>query len=140
MLADPIDLQLQRGVVPSLPMQDHLQEAAFDAHDNLVQWGAQDTLARFCSRSRVRPSELKIGTELLQLPPLFLSQRGRLLRLDLGNLDLEPTHDLQLLIPAALELASHQTIGGINSIVLPSGIRRREVCLLQRQFELSLCG
>jgi hypothetical protein len=124
--------------VPALPMQDHLNEAAFDTHDNLVQCGAQDPLARFCRRSRVRPSELQIGTELHQLPPLFLSQRGRLLRLDLGNLDLEPTHDLQRVIPAALELASHQTIGGINSIVLPSGIRRREVCLLQRQFELSL--
>jgi len=140
MLAGPIHLQLERRVIPALPMQDHLNEAAFDAHHDLVQCGAQDPLACFRRRRWVRPSQLQIGTELHQLPPLFLPQRGRLLRLELGNLALEPMHDLQRLIPAALELASHQTIGGINSIILPPGIGRREVCLLQRQFELPLCG
>ena len=45
MLADPIHLQLQRGVVPALPMQDHLDEAILDARDNLVQSRAQDPLA-----------------------------------------------------------------------------------------------
>jgi hypothetical protein len=36
-------------------------------------------------------------------------------------------------------LTSHQTIGGINSIILPPGVRRREVRLLQRQLEC-LCA
>src|SRR6267142_2735000 len=67
MLAGPIHLQLQRGMVSALPMQDHLDEAAFDAYDDLVQCGAQDPLARCCRRSRVRPSELQIGTELHQV-------------------------------------------------------------------------
>src|SRR5215813_6122493 len=49
-------------------------------------------------------------------------------------------HDLQRLIPAALELVSHKTIVGINSIILPSGICRREPRLLQRQLELPSCG
>src|SRR4029077_10854700 len=102
MLAGPIYLQLQRGVVPALPVQDHLDEAAFDTYDDLVQCGAQDPLARFCRRSRVRPSELQIGTELHQVSTLFPPQRCRLLRLELGDLALEPMHDLQRLIPAAL--------------------------------------
>jgi hypothetical protein len=102
MLAGPIDLQLQHGVVPALPMQDHLNEAAFNAHDDLVQCGAQDPFARFCRCSRVRPSELQIGTEPHQMLPLLLAQGRRLLRLELGNLALEPVHDLQRLIPAAL--------------------------------------
>jgi len=37
MLAGPIDLQIQRRVVPTLPMQDHLDEAAFDAHTLLAR-------------------------------------------------------------------------------------------------------
>src|SRR5438094_7869219 len=94
MLAGPIYLQLQWGVVSALPMQDHLNEAAFDAYDDLVQCGAQDPLARCCRRSRVRPSELQIGTELHQVPPLLLPQRYRLLRLKLGNLALESRSDL----------------------------------------------
>jgi hypothetical protein len=49
-------------------------------------------------------------------------------------------HDLQRLIPAALQLASHQTIGRINRIILPTSMRRREVRLLERQIELPLCG
>src|SRR5215472_11434371 len=109
-------------------MQDHLDEATFDAHDDLVQCGAEDPFTGFCCRGRVRPSELEIDTEPHQLPPLSLSQRGRLFRLQLGNLALETMYDLQCLIPAALELASHQSVGGINSIILPPGIRRRELC------------
>src|SRR6266436_4499625 len=61
MFAHPIHLQIQRGVVPALPMQDHLDEAAFDAHNDLVQCRAQDPLACRCCRSRVRPGELEIG-------------------------------------------------------------------------------
>src|SRR5258708_7649498 len=45
MLADPIHLERQRGVVSALPMQDHLDEAAFDSHDDLVQCRAPDPLA-----------------------------------------------------------------------------------------------
>ena len=49
-------------------------------------------------------------------------------------------HDLQRLIPPALQLACHQTIGGINSIILPPGMHHREVRLLRGQLELSLRG
>src|SRR5215471_8469718 len=121
-------------------MQGHLDEPTFDAHDDLMQCGAQDPLAGFRRRGRVRPSELQIGTELHQVPPLFLPERCWPFRLELSNLALEPMHDLQRLIPAALELASHKTIVGINSIILPPGICRREPGLLQRQLELPSCG
>src|SRR5215471_10582399 len=140
MLANSIDLQLQRGVVSALPMQDHLNKAAFDTHDNLVQCGAQDPFARFYRRSRMRPGELQIGPEPHQMLPLVLAQGRRLLRLELGNLTLEPMHDLQRLVPATLQLARHQTIGGIDRIILPASMCRREVRLLKRQIELPLCG
>src|SRR5204863_6050315 len=74
MLAGSIHLQLQRGVVSALPMQDHLNEAALDAHDDLVQCRAQDPLARCCCRSRVRPGEFEIDAELQQVLPLLLTQ------------------------------------------------------------------
>ena len=49
-------------------------------------------------------------------------------------------HDLQRLVPAALQFACHQTIGRIDRIILPASMRRREVRLLKRQIELPLCG
>ena len=66
MLAGPIHLQIQRGVVPTLPMQDHLDEAAFDAHNDLVQCHAQDPVAGRCCRSRMRPGELEIGIQTIR--------------------------------------------------------------------------
>ena len=72
--------------------------------------------------------------------PLVLAQGRRLLRLELGNLTLEPMHDLQRLIPATLQLTRHQTIGGIDRIILPASMCRGKVRLLKRQIELPLCG
>jgi len=140
MLAGPIYLRIQHGVVAALPMQDHLDEAAFDAHNDLVQCHAQDPVAGRCCRSRMRPGELEIGAELQQMPPLLLAQRCRLSRLKCCDLAFDPMHHLQRLVPTALQLASDQTIGGIDSIILPTGMRRREARLLQCQLELPLGG
>jgi hypothetical protein len=52
------------------------------------------------------------------------------------RLAFHPVHDLQRLVPTTLQLASHQTIGRIDSVVLPTGMCRRETRLLQRQLEL----
>src|SRR6266851_2574062 len=49
-------------------------------------------------------------------------------------------HGLQCLVPAPLELAGHQTIGGIDSIVLPARMRGLEARPLQRQLQLPLGG
>src|ERR1700730_12747374 len=140
MLAGPVDLQIQRGVVPTLPMQDYLDEAPFDAHNDLVQCRAQDPLACRCGRSRVRPGELEIGAKPQKAPPLLPAEGPRLLRLKCGELDFDPVPHLQRLVPPALQLASDQTIGGIDSIILPTGMRRREARLLQPHIALPLGG
>jgi hypothetical protein len=46
-------------------------------------------------------------------------------------------HDLQRLIPAALQLAATRRLAG-STASLPASMRRREVRLLQRQLELPL--
>ena len=51
----------------ALPMQHHLDEAAFDARDDLVKRGAQNALACSGTRSRTRPGTLQIGAELHQM-------------------------------------------------------------------------
>src|SRR5258708_2974619 len=94
MLADPIHLERQRGVVSALPMQDHLDEAAFDSHDDLVQCRAQDPLACRGCRGGVRPRAIKIRAELHQVLPLLLSQGRRLPRIDCGDLAFDPVHCL----------------------------------------------
>src|SRR5205823_354907 len=89
-------------------------------------------------RSRVRPGEFEIGAELQHVPPLLLTQGRWLSRLERGDLALEPVHDLQRLVPAALQLTGDQAIVGIDGVILPTGMRRREARLLQRQIELPL--
>jgi hypothetical protein len=49
-------------------------------------------------------------------------------------------HSLQRLVPAPLKLTGHQTIGGIDGIVLSTGMGGLVPRLLQRQLELSLRG
>src|SRR4051812_46189329 len=68
----------------------------------------------------------------------FLAQRRWLSRLERGGLALEPVHDLQRLVPAALQLTGDKAVVGIDGVVLPTGMRRREARLLQRQIELPL--
>src|SRR3984893_8085955 len=120
----PWIFRFQRGVAPTLPMQDHLDEAAFDARNDLVQCRAQDPLAGRCCRSRMRPGEIEIGAELQQMPPLLLAQGRRLSRLKCGDLAFDPVHPLQRLVPTALQLASDQAFVGIDGVILPAGMRR----------------
>src|SRR5271166_5800069 len=70
MLACGVPLYLQGGMIASLPMQDHLDEAAFDAHDDLAQGGTNNPLARCRCRRRMRPGEFQIGAEPHQALPL----------------------------------------------------------------------
>ena len=71
-------------------------------------------------RGRMRPGELEIGTELHQLLPLPLTQRRWLPCHDCSDLAFNTLHRLKRLVPAALQLAGHQAIGGIDGIVLPT--------------------
>src|SRR5205814_2737928 len=87
---------------------------------------------------RARPGAFEIGADSQQMPPLLLTQGRWLSRLDRGALALEPVHDLQCLVPAALQLTGDQAIVGIDGVILPTGMRRREARLLQRQIELPL--
>ena len=61
----------------------------FDADDDFVQSRAQYPLA--CRRccGRMRPGEIKVGTELHQVLPLLLAQKWRLPRLERGDLALD---------------------------------------------------
>jgi hypothetical protein len=65
LLASPIHLQLQRGAITAPPMQDHLDEAAFESHDDPMQGRAQDPLASRCCRRWVRPGEIEIVAKLI---------------------------------------------------------------------------
>ena len=82
----------------------------------------------------------QIGTELHQLLTLSLAQRRWLPRHDCGDLAFNAMHSLQRLVPAPLKLTGHQTIGGIDGIVLSTGMGGLVPRLLQRQLELSLRG
>jgi hypothetical protein len=54
-------------VVAALPVQDHVDDCTFLAHDNLVERCAQDPLARSGGGGWMRPGQLEIDTELHQL-------------------------------------------------------------------------
>jgi hypothetical protein len=88
----------------------------------------------------MRPGQLEVGAKLHQLLPLSLAQRWRLGRDNGSDLAFYLVHGLQCLVPAALQFAGHQAIGGIDSIVLPTGIRGLEARLLKRQLKLPSRG
>ena len=49
-----------------------------------------------------------------------------------------PCNGLQRLVPAALQLASDESVGRIDSVVLSAGMRRLVACLAQGEFQLAL--
>ena len=121
-------------------MQDHLDEATFDAHDDLVDSRAQDPFTRRGSGRRMRPRQLKIGAELHQGLSFPLTQCRRFFRLECSDLAFDPVHGLQRLVPAPLQLPGDQTIVGIYRIVLPARVRDLVPRLLQREHELLFRG
>src|SRR5262245_33164820 len=127
-------------MVPTLPVQNHLDEVSFDAYDNLIESCTKDALARRRSCSRVRPGQLDIGTELHQVLTLPLAQLRGLSCLKRGSLALDSLHRLQCLVPTPLQFSGDQTIVGIYRIVLPMGMGGLVASLLQREPELPLCG
>ena len=52
---------------------------------------------------------------------------------DSSDLAFYYVHGLQCLVPAAPKLAGHQAIGGIDGVVLPTGMRGLVTRLLKRQ-------
>ena len=141
MLADPIHLQLQRGVVAALPMQDHLDEATFDAHDDLAARPharsscVSLTVAAGCDQasSRSAPSCISCFRSFSPKAPVFRASSAAI------SPSIRCTA-CKRLVPAALQLASHQTIGGIDGIILPTRMGGLVARPLQRQLELPLCG
>jgi len=127
-------------VIPALPVQHHVDDRAFLAHHDLVERRAQDPLARSGRGAWMRPGQLEIGAKLHQLLPLPFPQRRRLGRHNGSDLAFYSVHGLQCLVPAALQLAGHQAIGGIDRIVLPPGMRGLIARLLKRKLKLPLCG
>src|SRR6266404_5021232 len=138
----PAPLIFRFSAVWSPPCQCRIIWMKLPSMRTTISWSAARKIllrvAAVCSR--MRPGELEIGAELQQMPPLLLAQGRRLPRLKCGDLAFDPVHHLQRLVPTALQLASDQTIGGIDSIILPTGMRRREARLLQRHIELPLGG
>jgi hypothetical protein len=88
----------------------------------------------------MRPGELEIGAELHQLLPLPLTQRRWFACPDRSDLAFNTLHRQKHLVPAALQLAGHEAIGGVNGIVLLTCMAGLITRLLQRQLELPLCG
>ena len=95
---------------------------SFSAHDDLVESRPQYPLACLGRCCRMRPGQLEIGAELHQMPPLPLTQWRGLLGLECGDLPFDPVHDLQRLVPASLQLAGYEAIGGIDRVILSTRV------------------
>jgi hypothetical protein len=80
----------------------------------------------------MRPGTLEIEAKLHQLSPLLLALRRRPAREDVSDLAFYSVDGLQWLVPAALQLASHQAIGRIDGVVLPTGMSSLVARLLKR--------
>ena len=68
----------------------------------------------------MRPGAREICAERDQLLTLHLAEWQRSSRRDDGDLAFDLMRGCQRLVPASLQLAGDETIGGIDSIVLPA--------------------
>ena len=80
----------------------------------------------------MRPGQLEVRAEPHQLLPLPFAQWWRPGGDDGSDFAFYSVHGLQCIVPAALQLSGHQAIGGIDGIVLPSGMRGLVPRLLKR--------
>ena len=85
-------------------MQNHVDHWTLLAHHNLVERCAQDTLARGGCGSRMRPGQLEIRAEPHQMLPLPFAQRWRPGGDDGSDFTFYSVHNLQCIVPAALQL------------------------------------
>src|ERR1700730_15862984 len=116
-------------------MQDDLDPAILDAHDDLMQNGADKPLARRRRRGGVRPGHLEIGAKAHETIT-FLFIENRLAFVDGFQLIFESAYLDELVVPSAFEFARNETVVRIHGIILPPCARGLKVLLLQRQFDL----
>ncbi len=79
------------------------------------------------------PGAFEIDAEPHQLLLLLLAQRRRPACDDGSDFAFYSVHGLQRVVPAALQLAGHQAIVGIDGVVLPTCMRGLVARLLKRQ-------
>src|SRR5271166_1703572 len=129
-------LDLQRRVIAALPMQDHFDPVILDAHDDLMQDGPDNSLARRRRRGGVRPSDLEISAKAHETFALPLVEDRLRLLIEGFQLIFEPTDLDELFIPSTFKFARDKTVVRIHRIILPPCARRLKALLLQRQFDL----
>ena len=130
-------LDLQWRVVTALPMQDHLNPVIFDTHDDFMQDGADNPLARRHCRGRMRPGDLQVSAKAHEMFTLLFAENGLALHIEGFQLIFEPARLDELVVPSAFQFTRNETIVRIHGIVLPPCVRRLKALLLQRQFDLS---
>ena len=83
------------------------------------------------------PGALDVGAELEQR--LSLARGYAIRRRGAQRIEfvLKPSLLLQALLPTPLQFPGHQPVVGVDSVVLPSGVRGLKTRLLERQLDLS---
>ena len=132
------ELDLQSRVIAALPVQNEIDEWALLLHHNLVERCAQYPLAYGRCRCGVRPCARQVGAERDQLLALGLAKWRTFLRNHGGHVAFGAVYRRKRFVPAPLQLASHEAIGRVDSVILPTGVSRLITRLGQRQLKLPL--
>src|SRR5271163_4690488 len=94
------------------------------------------TFARGYGRPLRMPSALDVGAEPEQRLAFAWAYAIRGHYAEGIELVLEPSLLFQALVPTPLQFSGNQSVVGIDGVILPSGVRRFETRLLDRQFNL----
>jgi len=138
-LANTVLLHLKRGVITAVPVNNKIERLVRDAHDDLVDQGSDDALARcrgppapglFQARSRSQPS----ANSLCRSCSLSEGIRHRSQRV---TLVLECSCRQEAFVPAPLQFAGDKPIIWIDGVILPTGTSCLVTRLLQRQLDLA---
>ena len=119
------------------PADDEIETVILHAHDDLLYQHSDDPFARGYGRPFRMPGALDVGAELEQR--LSLARGYAIRRRGAQRIEfvLKPSLLLQALLPTPLQFPGHQPVVGVDSVVLPSGVRGLKTRLLERQLDLS---
>jgi hypothetical protein len=130
----------QSRVIVACPADDEIEGVILYPNDDFLNQHANDSLARRDGRPLGTPSALDVCAKPQQRVPFGWARARRLRNAERVEFLSTQTLLLQALVPTPFQFARDQPVVGIDGVVLPSGQRRLEAGLLQRQFYLAALG
>ena len=137
MLPNTVFADLQRRVIVARPPDHKHQRVGLDANDDLLDQRPDDPLAGCRRRPWTMPCALDIRSKGEKLVPVGGAQRGLGRSIEDIPLLFKMLNGEETLVPPMFEFARHETVVGIDGIVLPPRASDFKARLFESQLDLT---